>query len=405
MNKNDIEKRQLLDRIEELQKRIAQLEVQIEANKQIAREFDLRTQLLEKATDAFFVRDWDGNVIYMNESTFRIRGYTREEMMEITTGQMSDPEFVSYFRKRNMELEQGEKIVESFHSTKNGKKIPVEIHSRIIEIGDKKYIVNISHNISDRKKIEKEKEQLLTDIKKINNKLEESNKELQDFAYIASHDLREPLRKIASFGSLLQNSLEGKLDDDQKENFTFMIEGAARMQTMIDDLLTYSRTTTRAKPFEKVDLNHIITDFKNVELATKLEETSGKIEIPELLPFVFGDPSQVRQVLQNLIANGLKFTREGVSPVITIRTEPAENNMVLIKIQDNGIGIDEKYHEQVFTMFKRLHSRAKYEGTGIGLAVCKKIVKRHGGEIGITSKIGEGSTFWFTLPGGSFVKD
>jgi PAS domain S-box-containing protein len=238
------------------------------------------------------------------------------------------------------------------------------------------------------------------DLKVVNAKLEESNRDLQDFVYIASHDLREPLRKIASFGTLLQDSLEGQLDEDQQENFGFMIDGAKRMQAMVDDLLTYSRVTTKAKPIELVDLNQVIEDLKSLELATMLEETRGTISVPEALPPVNGDSSQLHQLLQNLIANGIKFRREGVKPEITIRARGIQKDMARLEIQDNGIGIDEKYHEQIFTMFKRLHSRERYEGTGIGLAVCQKIVRRHGGEIGVKSTPGKGATFWFTLPKG-----
>jgi signal transduction histidine kinase len=147
-------------------------------------------------------------------------------------------------------------------------------------------------------------------------------------------------------------------------------------------------------------LNNVIEDLKNLELATMLDETKGTISVPEMLPPVYGDSPQMHQLLQNLVTNGLKFHREGVTPAITINARRIQNNMVRVEVQDNGIGIDEKYHEQIFTMFKRLHSRTEYEGTGIGLAVCQKIVRRHGGEIGVKSTPGKGSTFWFTLPRG-----
>lgn len=260
---------------------------------------------------------------------------------------------------------------------------------------------NLKQEIERRRKAEEEREALLEALKEINYKLEQSNKELQDFAYIASHDLREPLRKITSFGMLLQDSLQGKLDEDQQENFGFMTDGATRMMTMIDDLLTYSRVTTKAKPFEQVDLNKVIKDLKSLELATLLDDTKGTIHTPEPLLPVWGDSPQMHQLLQNLVGNGLKFRREGVPPQITIRSHEIDNNMVQVEVQDNGIGIPEEYHEQVFTMFKRLRSGESYKGSGIGLAVCKKIVNRHGGDIGIKSKLGEGTTFWFTLPSGN----
>jgi len=253
--------------------------------------------------------------------------------------------------------------------------------------------------------MEREREALLKDVKKVNRKLEQSNKELQDFVYVASHDLREPLRKITSFGTLLQDSLEDKLDEDEQENFEFMIDGATRMQMMIDDLLAYSRVTTKAKPSETVDLNEVIEKLKKLEVAIRLDETKGTIHVPEPLLLVNGDPSQIRRLFQNIIGNGLKFYRDGVPPEITIRTYQVDDDMVRVEVEDNGIGISEEYYEQIFTMFKRLHSRTRYEGSGIGLAVCKKIVNRHGGDIGVKSNQGEGSTFWFTLPRGSYAGD
>jgi PAS domain S-box-containing protein len=263
----------------------------------------------------------------------------------------------------------------------------------------------ISRDITARKRLEEEREALLQEIRKINRKLEEANKELQDFVYIASHDLREPLRKISSFGTLLQDSLKGKLNEDQQENFEFMVDGARRMQDMIDALLIYSRLTTKAKPPEWVDLNKVIEDLKKVELATMLDETGGIIHVPKPLPSVQADPSQMHQLFQNLIGNGLKFRKEGIPPEIIIRAHEVDIDMIRLEVEDNGIGIDEKYHDQLFTMFKRLNSREEYEGTGIGLASCKKIVERHGGNIGIKSTPDKGSTFWFTLPRENYLKE
>jgi len=256
-------------------------------------------------------------------------------------------------------------------------------------------ILNMVHDLeTGKREAENAKEMLAA----ANVKLERSNKELLDFAYIASHDLREPMRKISAFGQLLQESLKGKLDEDEEENFAFMIDGATRMQQMIDDLLVYSRVSTKAKPPARVDLNAVIDDLKNVELAVQVEETGGVINVPEPLPPLHADPSQIHQLLQNLLGNGLKYCRKGVPPVITVRGREVNGNMVRIEVQDNGIGIEEQYCANIFGMFKRLHSREDYEGSGIGLAICKKIVERHGGEIGVVSNPGVGSTFWFTVP-------
>ena len=240
-------------------------------------------------------------------------------------------------------------------------------------------------------------EEEITERKHAEEALEISNRELTDFVFIASHDLREPLRKISSFGEMLEDSLEGKLKGDDKENLEFMVDGANRMTEMIEGLVLYSRVSTKEAPFKMLDLNEIVKQVQELELAVMLEETGGTIEVPQPLPRVEGNLIQIRQLLQNLIANGIRYREDEVRPRIVIRAKQIDNDKVRIEVQDNGIGVKQEYHNEIFTMFRRLHSRQKYEGAGIGLAVCRKIVDRHGGQIGVDSKEGEGSTFWFTL--------
>ncbi len=234
--------------------------------------------------------------------------------------------------------------------------------------------------------------------KKTEEALEFSNRELKDFVYVASHDLREPLRKISSFGQLLQKSMQGRLSDDEQENMGFMIDGADRMTMMIDGLLIYSRINTKDIMFETVDLNKVIEQLKKLELGMLIEETGSVIEVPQPLPKVYADPVRIEQLLQNLIANGIKYRKEDVKPIITIKAKEVSDNKVRIEVQDNGIGIAPEYRDEIFKMFKRLHSRKRYDGCGIGLSVCRKIVDRHNGQIGVESEPGEGSTFWFTIP-------
>jgi PAS domain S-box-containing protein len=265
------------------------------------------------------------------------------------------------------------------------------------EDGRPKMVVETSRDITERKRAEKALEASNHDLTLAVGKLEEANRELKDFVYIASHDLREPLRKIYSFSEMLKDSLEEKLDGDDKENLEFMIDGASRMTTMIEGLLTYSRVGTKGKQFGTVDLNEVVEQLEQLELARLLEETGGTIEVPQPLPIVEADAVQMRQLLQNLIANGIKYRRKEVQPQIVISTENIDDDKVKIKVKDNGIGIDDKYHEDIFKMFRRLHSRQEYAGTGIGLAVCKRIVGKHNGQIGVESNPGEGTTFWFTL--------
>jgi PAS domain S-box-containing protein len=365
--------------------------------------------VLDEIGDAYFEVDLRGTFTFVNDQMTQHLLYSKEELLGMNYKTFTaEEEIKNVYAAYNQVYRTGEPSLSFGHKTirKDGTRgfSDVSISPLKNAKGEIFGFRGISRDITARKRLEEEREALLQEIRKINRKLEGANKELQDFVYIASHDLREPLRKISSFGTLLQDSLKGKLNEDEQENFEFMIDGARRMQDMIDALLTYSRLTTKAKPPEWVDLNKVIDNLRKLELATLLDETRGGIRIPKPLPSVQADPSQMHQLFQNLIGNGLKFHKEGIPPEIIVRAHEVENNMVRIEVEDNGIGIDEKYHSQLFTMFRRLHSRDQYEGTGIGLASCKKIVERHGGNIGVKSILGKGSTFWFMLPRESYLK-
>jgi len=238
-------------------------------------------------------------------------------------------------------------------------------------------------------------------------KLERSNRELQDFASVASHDLQEPLRKVHAFSDRLRSKYAAVFDDQGRDYLDRMQNAAGRMQTLINDLLTYARVSTKAKPFVPTDLISVTREVVS-DLEARIEQVSGRVDVGEL-PTVDADPLQVRQLMQNLIGNSLKYRRPDVPPVVrvssrTLREDPAESAATpshafcQILVEDNGIGFDEIYAERIFTIFQRLHGRGEYEGTGVGLAVCRKIVERHGGSITARSKPGEGSTFLVTLP-------
>ncbi|GLV55512.1 hypothetical protein KDH_23560 [Dictyobacter sp. S3.2.2.5] len=249
------------------------------------------------------------------------------------------------------------------------------------------------------------------ELRQLNTDLERSNQELQEFAYVASHDLQEPLRKIQAFGNLLEDEYGEQLDDG-KEYLDRMRNAAGRMRILIDDLLTFSRVATKTMPFTPTDLNIIIRDVID-DLEARIQDTHGTIEVAEL-PTIDADSRQIYQVLQNLLGNALKFHRPDVPPVIkvtaTIQEADPENEfntgpICVLTVEDNGIGFDEKYLDRIFTVFQRLHGRNEYEGTGIGLAVVRKIVERHGGTITATSTPDEGSTFIVTLPVNHQTKD
>jgi light-regulated signal transduction histidine kinase (bacteriophytochrome) len=222
-----------------------------------------------------------------------------------------------------------------------------------------------------------------------------SNAELEQFAYVASHDLQEPLRMVASFTQLLARRYQGKLGEDADEFIGFAVDGARRAQELINDLLTYSRVGTRALEPEAIDTGQVVDQVVS-DLAAAIAEAKASVT-RDALPIVTGDPTQVRQVFQNLIANGIKFHRPDETPLVHV-SAIQEDRAWTFKIVDNGIGIEPQYQERIFALFQRLHSRADYPGTGIGLAICKKIVERHGGQIRVDSEPGRGTTFVVTLP-------
>jgi light-regulated signal transduction histidine kinase (bacteriophytochrome) len=234
------------------------------------------------------------------------------------------------------------------------------------------------------------------ELKEMNERLQRSNQALQEFASIASHDLQEPLRKIQMFGELVRSRYGMELGDEVKAYVSHMNTAAGRMQSLLNALLDYARVTSRAKPFVEVSLNSLIQDVLS-DLEARIHQTGGRVEV-EPLPTVQADPTQMRQLFQNLIGNALKFHKEDEKPLVKVFSHPSNDHLAIF-IEDNGIGFDEKYLETIFAPFQRLHGiSSNYEGTGIGLAICKKIVQRHGGSITARSTLGKGSTFIISLP-------
>lgn len=372
-----------------------------EAEESALHDLEKYRDLCESASDMIQCVGVDGRILYVNRAWRETLGYADDEIGSLSIFDLVPADCRQQWVELLGRVASGDTLndVESSIFSKKGQRVPIEgtINCRFDD-NRPVYTRGIFRDVSKRREERARSEAVLAEAQEINRRLQQSNRELEEFAYIASHDLQEPLRKISSFGEILQLTLSDKLDEDQQENLSYMIDGARRMQSILDDLLSYSRITTAAKPSRYVDPNVVLENLKKFELAELLAETGGRVMAPKALSSVYGDQPQVHQLLQNLIANSLKFHKKGVAPTVMVSSAPAPNNMVRFAVEDNGIGIDPQYHEQIFLMFKRLHSARTYKGTGIGLAICKKIVQRHGGEIGVKSEEGKGTTFWFTLP-------
>ena len=270
--------------------------------------------------------------------------------------------------------------------------------SEKIALGDLEHKITASeNNTSEMAMLAHSIEKMKTSLTENIASLELSNKDLEQYAYVVSHDLQEPLRKILAFGSRIETSTKGKLDEESQFFLSRMLESASRMRVLIDDLLSYARLSKRAQTNEEIDVNKILENvWSDLDLVAK--EKGAKLRV-KTLPKISGDPVQMQQLFQNLVHNAIKFSRPEVPPVIEVSSQQSDSpGFADFFVKDNGIGFSQKYAERIMVPFQRLHSRNEYDGTGIGLAVCNKIVAKHGGKLRANSAPGEGSEFRFGLP-------
>lgn len=283
---------------------------------------------------------------------------------------------------------------------KDGAQFPVTLALDEVRLGDQVMYTGIIRDVTEQREYE-------NNLRELTRRLRRSNRELQDFAVVASHDLQEPLRKIMAFNERLRKTSEDSLDEQSRNYLARMDNAAHRMQELIQDLLMYSRVTTKARPFEPVNLNEIV-GYVLSDMEIRIEELHATVSVEDL-PMVDADATQMRQLFQNLLSNALKFHRDNVPPVVKIYPQaltsmdaPGDGRRMgefcKIVVEDNGIGFEKEYSEQIFNVFQRLHGRSKYEGTGVGLAICRKIVERHGGALKAESESGKGSRFYIILP-------
>jgi PAS domain S-box-containing protein len=348
-------------------------------------------EILQTMADALFVIDSGGRIRVINGAVTSLLGYRDSDIIGRSIDTLEPHDLDDTISRTLGELSRRGPIrdQERIFRDHNGRKVDVSVSISPISQHDvQSGAVVIARDIRERKEADEE-------LRQFAKRLEQSNRELEDFAYVASHDLQEPLRKIQAFGDLLESKHAASLPPQARDYINRMRSAAKRMGVLINDLLTFSRVTTKGQPFVSVNLDQIAHEVAH-DLEVRLHDVGGHIYIGEL-PSIEADPLQMRQLLQNLAGNALKFHRPGVPPLVRIDAAISDSRCRLT-VDDNGIGFEEKYAERIFTMFERLHGRGEYEGTGIGLAICRRIAERHGGTIEAHSKPGEGSTFTVALP-------
>ncbi|MCM2315765.1 MAG: PAS domain S-box protein, partial [Thermoanaerobaculia bacterium] len=349
--------------------------------------------LLEAAPDAMVVVDQQGEIVLLNVQAEKQFGYHRDELV----GQQVKNIIPEGFAERLVSdalrsaadalAQQIGTGIELTGLRKNGSEFPIELMLSPLESADGTLVTAAIRDITRRKTAEAH---LLRKV----DELYRSNEELQQFAYIASHDLQEPLRMVASYTQLLSKRYKGRLDADADDFIAFAVDGASRMQRLIQDLLTYSRVGTKGTELVETSGEESLQQAL-LNLRGAIEE-GGAIVTHDPLPLVLADEMQLTQLFQNLLGNAIKYQGEGV-PKIHVSAASNDDGRWDFSVRDNGLGIDPQYFDRIFGMFQRLHKREDYAGTGIGLAICKKIVERHGGRISIESRPGQGSTFHFSL--------
>jgi PAS domain S-box-containing protein len=372
---------------------IRDISVRRAAEKHLAQMEGRYRGLLEAAPDAMVVVNQNGEIVLLNVQAEKQFGYSRDELVGQKVKNIIPEGFAERLvadALRSVEDALAQQIgtgIELIGRRKNRTEFPIEIMLSPLESAEGILVTAAVRDITTRKKAEAN---LLNKVEELNR----SNEELGQFAYIASHDLQEPLRMVASYTQLLSRRYKGKLDSDADEFIAFAVDGASRMQRLIQDLLAYSRVGTKGKDLLDISSEEALQQALINLRGAILEK--GALVTHDPLPIVFADQMQLVQLFQNLIGNAIKYQSPGI-PKIHIAASRNGDKKWTFSVKDNGLGIDAQYFEKIFGMFQRLHKREEFAGTGIGLAICKKIVERHGGNISVESQPGQGSTFRFAL--------
>ncbi|MDQ5823109.1 MAG: ATP-binding protein [Chloroflexota bacterium] len=389
------------------------LQLQIDAREQVSERHDTALQLarlheqaqfLDLIHDAVILRDMEDAIIFWNRGAEELYGWSHTEARGRVSNVLLQTQFPHPVEDITAELlSNGRWEGEMVQSGRDGSRIIVSSRWTLLRStqGQPLATFQINTDITERKLIE-EKLQAFT------IQLQRSNRELEEFAAVASHDLQEPLRKIQAFGNRLSVKYGHSLDEDGRDYLNRMLTSAARMRILVDDLLDYARLTIKSRHYAKVDLGALCQEVLS-DLGQQIEQAGGRVEVGDL-PTIEADAMQMSRLLQNLISNALKFSPEGVPPSIKVSArlvdglvDPCLSDLAAtehweIRVQDQGIGFDAKYLDRIFAPFQRLHGRNEFEGTGIGLAICRKIAESHWGSITAESAVGKGATFIVTLP-------
>jgi PAS domain S-box-containing protein len=369
---------------------------------EVSRDISERTEteakyrgLLEAAPDAMVVVNQDGEIILLNVQAEKQFGYRRDELVGQKVKSIIPEGFAERLLSdglRSVDDALAQQIgtgIELTGRRKDGSGFPIEIMLSPLESAEGILVTAAIRDITERKRSEEH-------LVKAVDELKRSNDELQQFAYVASHDLQEPLRMVASYTQLLAQRYKGRLDSDADEFIAFAVDGSNRMQGLIKDLLAYSRAGANGKALREIPSENALKEALT-NLRATIEE-SGAVVTHDSLPAIITDDTQLAQVFQNLIGNAIKY-RSAQVPHVHVSATKTDGNEWIFSVRDNGLGIDPQYFERIFILFQRLHGREEFKGTGIGLAICKKTLERLGGRIWVESQPEKGSTFCFALPG------
>lgn len=359
-------------------------------------------KVIDTSPNLIFVKDQQSQYQLMNQAMSDMLTVNMNIDIDLTTDSVSllPPDFQEKIEKQDQQVlaEQEQKVFEAQlkHPQTEENHWYQVIKTPISSLNGKEMqVLGVATDVTDLKTAKQKLQSKNQKLEQITAELKRSNEDLEQFAYVASHDLQEPLRMIISYLQLLSNRYTNQLNEEALTFMDFAIDGAQRMRKFIQGLLTYSRVQTQPKSFHPTNLSDIALIVQQ-NLQQQIKEQQVQLTM-ETLPIILADTTQMTSLLQNLIGNAIKFKHPNIPPIIKVNCQTV-GNYWKISVLDNGIGISPDYLDKIFVIFQRLHTNEEYQGTGIGLAVCKKIVERHGGTIGVDSEVGKGSCFWFLLP-------